>query len=99
MIQFSQGGFPSRRNHYFGTASGAANFRAVPDFGTRTHPAARPGIWGGVWGLGSGVGSGVWGLGCFWENGFFTIGPQNGDLGALLPANDSYRRPASFLFS
>ena len=56
MIQFSQGGFPSRRNHYLGTASGAANFRAVPDFGTHTPPAARPGIWGGVWG-------GVWGLG------------------------------------
>ena len=61
MISFSQGGFPSRRNHYLGTASGAANFRAVPDFGTHTPPAARPGIWGGVWGLGSGV----WGLGCF----------------------------------
>ena len=37
--------------------------------------------------------------GCFLENGFFTIGPQNRDLGALLPGNDSYGRPASFLFS
>ena len=31
------------------------------------------------------------------ENGFFTIGPQNRDLGALLPGNDSYGCPASFL--
>ena len=65
MISFCQGGFPSRPNHYLGTASGSDTFRAIPDFGTHTHPAARPGIWGGVWGLGSGVGSGVWGLGCF----------------------------------
>ena len=32
-------------------------------------------------------------------NGFFTIGTQNRDLGALLPGNDSYGRPAPFLFS
>ena len=38
-------------------------------------------------------------VGVFLENGFFTIGPQNRDLGALLPGNDSYGRPASFLFS
>ena len=37
--------------------------------------------------------------GCFLENGFFTIGPQNRDLGALLPGKDSYGRPTSFLFS
>ena len=37
--------------------------------------------------------------GCLLVNGFFTIGPQNRDLGALLPGNDSYGRPASFLFS
>ena len=35
----------------------------------------------------------------FLVNGFFTIGPQNRDLGALLPGNDSYGRPASFLFA
>ena len=37
--------------------------------------------------------------GCFLVNGFFTIGPQNRDLAALLPGNDSYGRPASFSFS
>ena len=97
MIRFSQGGFPSRRNHYLGTASGADNFRAIPDFGTHTHtqpPALGSGVGSGVWGLGWGLGSGVWGV--LGENGFFTIGPQNGDLDALLPANDSYGRPASF---
>ena len=31
MIQFSQGGFPSRRNHYLGTASGADNCAGVAD--------------------------------------------------------------------
>ena len=35
----------------------------------------------------------------FVENGFFTIGPQNRDLGALLSGKDSYGRPASFVFS
>ena len=38
-------------------------------------------------------------VGVFLENGFFTIGPQNRDLDALLPGKDSYGRPASFLFS
>ena len=37
-------------------------------------------------------------VGVFLENGFFTIGPQNRDLGALLPGKDSYGHPASFLF-
>ena len=60
MIQFSQGGFPSRRNHYLGTASGADNFRAVLDFGTHT-PSRPP--WDLGWGLGFGVWGGVWGLG------------------------------------
>jgi len=32
-------------------------------------------------------------------SGFFIIGPQNRDLGALLPGSDSCGRPASFLFS
>ena len=55
MISFSQGGFPSRRNHYLGTASGAATICAVPDFGT--HAPSRP-----PWDLGWGLGFGVWGL-------------------------------------
>ena len=38
-------------------------------------------------------------MGVLGGNGFFTIGPQNRDLGALLPGKDSYGRPASFLFS
>ena len=38
-------------------------------------------------------------VGVLGGNGFFTIGPQNRDRGALLPGNDSYGRPASFLFS
>ena len=37
-------------------------------------------------------------MGVFWGNGFFTIGPQNRDLGALLPGNDSYGRPAFVVF-
>ena len=36
---------------------------------------------------------------CLLENCFFTIGPHNRDLGALLPGNDSYGRPASFSIS
>ena len=73
----------------------ASHLRETTTFGLPAPPALAGAARGfGIWGLGSEVGSGVWGV--FGENGFCTIGPQNRDLGALLPGKDSYGRPASF---